>query len=177
VKIGYLLLTAGFLFGAYATALDVRATDWSLFVPAAVAALLGLILVKRSSHGAARADHVLTANRADLESSLAGIVANLDAMIAERDATATDDWRLRIDTRLRDDLRRFADARESMVHLFGMQTYANIMSDFAAGERSVNRVWSASTDGYGDEASLYLERARDRFGDAKKQFDYAVGSS
>ncbi len=46
---------------------------------------------------------------------------------------------------------------------FGLQTYADIMSDFAAGERYVNRVWSTSADGYGEEARRYLERATARF--------------
>ena len=40
----------------------------------------------------------------------------------------------------------------SMVHLFGLQTYADIMSEFAAGERYINRVWSASADEYDNEA-------------------------
>ena len=38
-----------------------------------------------------------------------------------------------------------------MIHVFGMQNYADVMSNFAAGERYINRVWSASTDGYVDE--------------------------
>lgn len=46
-----------------------------------------------------------------------------------------------------------------MVHLFGLQTYADIMSNFAAGERYINRVWSASADGYDEEADIYLKKA------------------
>ena len=74
-----------------------------------------------------------------------------------------------IDLRLRNDLRRFADARESMVHLFGLQTYADIMSHFAAGERYINRVWSASADGYDEEADSYLEKASRQFAIAQEQ--------
>ena len=66
-------------------------------------------------------------------------------------------------------LRRFAEARESMVHLFGLQTYADIMSSFAAGERYINRVWSASADGYDEEAATYLEKAATQFADAQEQ--------
>ena len=75
----------------------------------------------------------------------------------------------RIDTKLRPDLTRFVDARESMVHLFGLQTYADIMSHFAAGERYINRVWSSSADGYDDEATRYLGRAVEQFEDAQRQ--------
>ena len=56
-----------------------------------------------------------------------------------------------------------------MVHLFGLQTYADIMSKFAAGERYVNRVWSASADGYDHEASTYLEKAAVQFREAQQQ--------
>ena len=44
------------------------------------------------------------------------------------------------------------------------------MNRFAAGERSLNRVWSATTDGYVDETSDYLERAVGYFDDALETF-------
>ena len=37
------------------------------------------------------------------------------------------------------------------------------MNPFAAGERYLNRVWSASTDGYIDEAHTYVDKAREQF--------------
>jgi hypothetical protein len=37
------------------------------------------------------------------------------------------------------------------------------MSSFAAGERYLNRVWSASADGYIDEVSAYIDKAREQF--------------
>lgn len=43
------------------------------------------------------------------------------------------------------------------------------MSDFAAGERYLNRVWSASADGYGQEARCYLQRAAARFHAARER--------
>ena len=56
-----------------------------------------------------------------------------------------------------------------MVHLYGLQTYADIMSEFAAGERFINRVWSSSADGYDTEAETYLARAAEQFQDAQQQ--------
>jgi len=41
------------------------------------------------------------------------------------------------------------------------------MSAFATGERYINRVWSASTDGYVDEVRSYLERALQQFREAR----------
>jgi len=71
---------------------------------------------------------------------------------------------------LREDLNNFANARESMQHVFGLQNYADVMSAFAAGERYINRVWSASTDGYVDEVRNYLNRATEQFREARSLF-------
>ncbi len=176
-KLGSLLLAAGFLVGAYSTALDVEATQWTMFVPAAVAAIVGVLLIKRDARGEARADHVLTANRAELTDSLGNIIASLDSMTASEADIATDELRAQIDARLREDLRRFADARESMVHIFGLQVYADVMSAFAAGERYVNRVWSASADGYRQEAVTYLQKAAAQFRHASQQLAGAANVS
>lgn len=172
--VGFLLLISGFLMGAYSTALDVDTTQWTLFLPAAVTSFVGLLILKRQASGEAKSAQVLTANKTELSESIANIVSALDGIVRERDRLSTDDLRHEIDRLLRDDLRRFADARQSMVHLFGIQNYADIMSEFAAGERSVNRVWSASTDGYRNEAETYLERAAQRFRAAEQQLKTAM---
>jgi len=174
MKAGYLLLIAGFLVAAYSTALDTQATHWLLFVPAALVGIGGVLLLKRHARGASRTEAVLTANRSDLEDALDNIVQVLDELAAGGDIPV-DRLREEVDRRLRDDLRRFADARESMVHLFGLQAYADIMSDFAAGERYVNRVWSASADGYDEESRRYLRRAAERFHVARRRFRTSAG--
>jgi hypothetical protein len=61
------------------------------------------------------------------------------------------------------DLDAFVQARESVAHRFGLQAYAEVMNPFAAGERYLNRVWSAAADGYLDEALEYIGRAREQF--------------
>lgn len=165
---GYFLVAAGFLGGAYTTALDVENVNWTWFGATAVAAAIGLFIYKRQVHALARSESVLESNRAELRESIANIVKDLGEINGDglsKGAVLRD----RIDLKLREDLRRFADARESMVHLFGLQTYADIMSHFAAGERYINRVWSASADGYDDEADAYLKRAGEQFNEAKQQ--------
>ncbi len=165
-QFGYFLLAAGFLGGAFATALDVQEVNWTIFAVAAFAAAIGLIVVKRATSAIARSDTVLDVNRGELKASIRNIVrdlGDLNTTAAKQGAQL----REKIDLELRDDLRRFADARESMVHLFGLQTYADIMSNFAAGERYINRVWSASADGYDDEAITYLKKAAVQFSEAE----------
>ena len=118
---------------------------------------------------------MLELNRGELRESIQNIVTDIEDMTSEANLRGAA-LRERIDLKLRTDLRRFADARESMVHLFGLQTYADIMSSFAAGERYINRVWSASADGYDGEASTYLTKAATQFADAQQQLNAAADS-
>ena len=180
IKLGYGMLVAGFLAGAYATALDVESVSWGLFLPSAVVAALGLGIVKRSARGAAQAEHVLTANRAILEVSLDRVIEEVEAIARSRRESAvpsTDDLRGEIDARLREHFRDFVEVRESLVHLYGIQAYADVMSEFAAGERSINRVWSASTDGYGAEADRYLDVGATRFRAARDRLSAFADAS
>jgi len=57
-----------------------------------------------------------------------------------------------------------------MMHVFELQNYADVMGAFAARERYINRVWSASTDGYIDEVRSYLDRATHQFREARALF-------
>lgn len=172
---GYFLVAVGFLGGAFATSLDVDNVNWTLFGATAIAAAIGLFIYKRQVHALARSETVLESNRTELRESIANIVNDLGELNADG-LTKGAVLRDRIDLKLREDLRRFADARESMVHLFGLQTYADIMSHFAAGERYINRVWSASADGYDEEAEAYLKRAAGQFDEAKQQLLKAAES-
>lgn len=172
-NIGFILLAVGFLAGAYATALDVQNVNWMLFAGAAVVAIAGLIISKSQASAHARSDEVLEVNRSELRESLQNVVRDLGEIVTDG-AMKGADLRDRIDLKLRDDLRRFAEARSSMVHLFGLQTYADIMSSFAAGERYINRVWSASADGYDEEAATYLQKAAKQFADAQRQLQQAA---
>jgi hypothetical protein len=173
-KAGFLLLICGFLVAAYATALDIVDTNWTWFLPAAIGAGLGVLMIKRAVHGEAKSAGVLTANRTELAESLQNIVMNLGKINESGESLGVYALRHEIDQRLRDDLRRFADARESLIHLFGLQLYADLMSNFATGERYINRVWSASADGYDAEARDYLARAEARFRDAQRQLQSAA---
>jgi len=172
---GYFLVAAGFMGGAFATSLDVQNVNWALFAGTAGAALVGLVIFKRQLSALARSEEVLEGNRVELRESIANVVNDLGDII-NGELTQGAVLRDRIDLKLREDLRRFADARESMVHLFGLQVYADIMSNFAAGERYINRVWSASADGYDEEANAYLKKAAGQFEEAKQQLLKAAES-
>lgn len=165
-----LLIFGAFLVGAFLSVLDPQAVKWNLMVPALAAGAVGLWLHRRAEHGESRADHMLTGNIETLSRSLDNILANLEALQARKADLPTYEARFEIDKLFRQDLANFAVARESMIHVFGMQNYADVMSNFAAGERYINRVWSASTDGYVDEVNMYIDRALDQFREAHAHF-------
>jgi hypothetical protein len=170
----YLIVAASFLGGAFLTSLDELTVDWVTFVPVILAGVAAIVFLKREEAVAARHSDTLATNRRELEESLTNILSNLDALNGRKDQVPTYDMRFEIDKLFREDLNRFADARDSMKHIFSLQAYADIMSSFAAGERYINRVWSASTDGYVDEVLLYVEKALRQFRHAKEEFDKAA---
>jgi len=161
-----LVVMASFLAGAFISVLDPTQVNWSWFAPVLMLGVVALFVYRKAHHVEARASHRLSGNIQILQNSLANILENLEILNRDSDNLPVYEARFEIDRRLRADLNNFANARESMKHVFGMQHYADVMSAFAAGERYINRVWSASTDGYVDEVRSYLERATQQFREA-----------
>ncbi|UCF18583.1 MAG: hypothetical protein JSU87_11620 [Gemmatimonadota bacterium] len=168
--LGYFLITVGFLAGAFLAVRQVEGVEVAPFVGALFVGVVGIVLVRSAQRQAARDQVTLTANIQSIEDSLSQVAKDADRLWHERDAIDVYDLRHEIDRTFRDHLNTFVDARESIAHTYGLKAYSNVMSQFAAGERYLNRVWSASTDGYIDEAHSYLERARDQFALALDEF-------
>jgi hypothetical protein len=168
--IALLAITLAFLAGAFIAVLDPIQINWNWYIPVLVSGLLALYIYRKAHHGEARASHRISGNLQTLETCLANILANLEKINSDSANLPVYEARFEIDRMLREDLNKFANARESMQHVFGLQGYADVMSSFAAGERYINRVWSASTDGYVDEVLDYLDRATRQFREARTLF-------
>ena len=164
------MIFSSFLAGSFVSVLDPRLVNWNYLVPVLAVGLVGLWIHRKASHAQTRAGDLLAGNISTLERSLSNILANLEDLHARGDDLPVYEARFEIDRLFREDLNNFAEARESMIHVFGIQNYADVMSNFAAGERYINRVWSASTDGYVDEVRTYIERARDQFIEGNQHF-------
>jgi len=132
--------------------------------------VVGVIIARVGTRRSARDAGRLTTDIRAIEEHLERITAEADRLEAEKAGIDVYDLRHRIDERFREELEAFVQARESIAHSFGLQAYAEVMTHFAAGERSLNRVWSASTDGYIDEAHEYIRRAREHFREALERF-------
>jgi len=162
-KFGYVMITFGFLAGALAATLDKQSLQWSYFAGALVVGAAGIVLVRVGERRKSRSESKLASNIQSIESSLSRIVENITRLNAEKQSIDTYDVRHRIDELFCADLATFVDARESIAQVHGLQAYADVMSYFAAGERYLNRVWSASADGYVDEVNTYLDKAHTHF--------------
>lgn len=173
-NLAFTAVILSFLAGAYLTSLDEKVMNWTYFIPVLLVGFVGAFVYKKEANAAAKHGDVLKNNKKILIESLDNVLNNLKALNGRKDQVPTYEMRFEIDKLFRDDLMKFADARDSMKHLFGIQAFADIMSSFAAGERYINRVWSASTDGYVDEVMMYVEKSLYQFEHAKEEFEEAL---
>ena len=191
--IGFLLVTVGFIAAALATVVDQSAikgaesamaadesaiesaestaadespVKWLWYIPALAIGVVGVVMVRTVDARQSKTEHHVAANIETVESSLQRIASNLDKLNTDKHSINTYDMRHKIDELFMDDLEQFVDARQSIVHRYGLTAYGEIMGSFAAGERYLNRVWSASADGYIDEVNEYLDKAKDQFAES-----------
>ena len=171
LQISFWLVVLSFLGAAFLASLDPLAVNWAYFIPVIAAGFVGVYLHLSTLKSVAQHSDLLDGNRKILFTSLANIVSNLEKLDQGKSEIPTYEMRFEIDRLFRQDLSEFADARDSLKHLYGIQAYADVMSAFAAGERYINRVWSVSTDGYIDEVLMYVEKSLNQFHEAKSELD------
>ena len=169
-NIGYLLITLGFLTGAFFAVAHRDGVVVPYFLLALVAGVIGVVMVRAARREAATRAETIRTNLETIETSLASVVEKAKRLDESKDDTDVYELRHVIDREFPDDLDAFVQARYSLVHSFSLQAFADVMNPFAAGERYLNRVWSASVDGYIDEAHEYVGRAREQFESALEIF-------
>ena len=165
-RAGYILIAIGFVFAALYASITPKAEDqvqWSRYLPGLIASLVGVGLIQFTRRKTATASDRVAANLDTLRTSIARITEEMVAFDSAKGSMDVEAFHHHIDETFRDDLSAFADARKSLVHAHGIKAYAEVMNDFAAGERYLNRVWSASVDGYIDEIVAYIGKAREQF--------------
>ena len=160
------MITVGFLAGALAAVVDKENIQWYYFAAAFGVGVAGIALVRIGQRQISHSEGKLVSDMQSIEASLSRTVENITQLNAEKHSIDTYDMRHRIDELLVEDLTTFVQARESIAHVHGLGAYADVMSCFAAGERYLNRVWSASADGYIDEVNAYLDKAQEQFSES-----------
>jgi hypothetical protein len=178
---GYLLITVGFLAGSLvAVQTSENVVNWTLFAPALVVGAVGVALARIGVKSETQQTGKVTANIETLSSSIERVVQNMRRLDDQKQELHPYDVHGRIDELFPEDLTAFVDARQSIAHRYGLPAYAAIMNEFAAGERYLNRVWSASVDSYIDEVRMYLPRAREQFektNELIKSLDQSAGQA
>lgn len=157
---GLVALLVGFLGGALVSILEADAIVWSSYTVCFVVAALGVALLRL-------ADRQQASNREALAAKMSEVRSSIEILTAEAQ-TLADSFReeevyglpTTIDERFPEPFARFMAAREAIAEVYGTRAYADIMGEIAAGERYLNRVWSAAAEGYVDEARIYIDRAR-----------------
>lgn len=169
--VGIAALVLSFFGACLSAMLDPSRVFWIPYGFFLILGALGVALIRLESERAGANEEVLAGQLSDIDSSLDEVVAVLSSLVTRqaheepppRGTIGVYALPEAIDESLRDPIASFVDAREAIARVHGTQAYADIMGEFAAGERYVNRVWSAAAEGYVDEASEYLSRSLDQF--------------
>jgi hypothetical protein len=170
-RLGYLLITAGFLAGSYFAVVTGEGVAVGPLTLAILVGAVGVGLVRWHQHREATSEGTLTSNISAAKEALDGLILKIGELNRDKRATSLEEIRRRIDEAMPAEIDQFVQARQSISLSFGLHTYAEVMNAFAAGERYLNRVWSAATDGYIDEAHTHLVKALGQFELARKELD------
>ena len=176
-RLGFVLMYAGFFAAAFfgvrrsdAAGLEWQTIEWPWYILCFAFAVLGVVIVRMTAVSAETQTHKIDADMTVLDDSLTKLLQRIAEINARKDTVGVYDMHGIIDRDLTDPLANFVDARESMIPRFGLQPYADVMSKFALCERNINRAWSASADGYIDEAWSSLQRAESLMQEARDLF-------
>lgn len=142
-----------------------RWSEWWVFALGCIGMLGGAMLIRAENvrriteAGEGRADATGSAE-SNLQ-SLRQELANLRKQLAS-ETTADERLNLidkQVERMTSEHVPPFLAARPILVARLGLAGYAQLMDHFAAGERQLNRAWSAAADGYEEHAVECLERA------------------
>jgi hypothetical protein len=164
--VGHILLWAGFFAGSFLAVQNAELAEdkwstvkWPWYALALGVGISGVVVLRMTQRQATTHAHKLEDDLATINSSVEILTNKLNDLKHEQAKVSVGSLLHFIDDEMMPHLGDFADARESLIHTYGMQHYAEVMTDFATGERNINRAWSASADGYVDEAWASLDRA------------------
>jgi hypothetical protein len=121
--------------------------------------LVGVVLLRSSASAAESNEGRIAEDYDTVTKSLAMLNERVGSLGQDFDSQTPKSVVDYIDGQLIEPFADFAESRNAMVQRFGMQPYAEVMTQFASAERFVNRAWSASADGYMNEARDCIARS------------------
>lgn len=165
--IGRVLLWVGFLGGAYASVCRVERTEepwstipWDWYLGCVAVGTVGVFALR---HDRSQRRSLSATSETSLESvreSLESVRGRIVELETGLDDSTCEEVLVSIDDRCVPVLAEFADGRGVILNRFGTAAYAEVMTEFASGERYLNRAWSAAADGYVDEVVHSIRASR-----------------
>ena len=164
--IGLILLWTGFLVAAFFSVMNLenesepwRSVNWLAFGGAMAVGIVGVVMLRLVAAWDRQDVHRTEAEYSTLDRTINALVTEVRSLQAQQDKLTPGEIVEFIDDRCVETFADFADARSAISKRFGLSTYAEVMTEFAAGERYVNRSWSAAADGYVEEVRSCIARA------------------
>jgi hypothetical protein len=175
---GQALLWFGFVVAAFFSVARIEVVDakwttvnWTWYLTAIAIGAVGVVLIRYSKAVArsttAEATSHLTSARNALDQS-ADRIDQLRSRLENLSCEEVIQW---IDSQCVPELNSFADHREAITNRFGTKAFSEVMTEFASGERYLNRAWSAAADGYVDEVAQCVATANTFMNHAKEALD------
>ena len=166
-KLGTLLIYIGTITGLTAAA---RIPPHFIYFWSSVGILIiGILLKNIRGRSGSRVSNAMSVE--ELRGHLLNAFREVQTLTAAREVMNIKAFHDRIDRIINEHLFHFGHNASTMKSMFGISGYNSVMVHYALGERYINRVWSASADGYPEEAFDYLEKAEPEFKDALEMID------
>ncbi len=176
--IGQVLLWTGFLGAALASVARLEIAEhpwltipWTLYAGSIAVGIVGVVLLRISAKADVEHTDRVEGEFETLTASLAILRSNVAKLRGKLGEINPQDIVSYIDENCLEPFGDFADARNALIQRFGLQGFADVMTQFASAERFVNRAWSAAADGYVGEASDSLERAEAHLSQVSQRMD------
>ena len=133
---------------------------WTWYCVSLGACGLGVVLMTLGRFGEGGKSEASEANLKDITAALADLIVDVENLEPRLEKMAPSEITAYIDDVMTEKLIAFADGRDSITSEHGLAVFAEVMTQFAAGERAINRAWSAAADGYLDEVVACISRGR-----------------
>lgn len=147
--------------------------NWAWYLISAGICVAGVCFLRIGKKSAVGKTGKVEANLSQIKAHLANAVNNSETL-----SNTMKDYKPRqilnfIEENLLEDLDGFAEGRDSITDEHGLEVFAKVMTQFASGERAINRAWSASADGYVDEAATCVAHGLAMLKSAQKMLEAA----
>ncbi len=145
--------------------------NWFVYGPALVVGIVGVVLLRKTAQKSVDVEFARTTGLDPLRQSLTQLIAEVQQLEGQMPGMTPESVVAYIDERCVEHCNSFADQREHLKSAFGLIGFGEVMSEFASGERFLNRVWSAAADGYMEEAYRSVQTSLSFFQAAQRQLD------